>query len=95
MTLTGQLYVDKGSMARVIAGSNSPVASIAGHGTRVLAAVGLALAANDIVGQYRQGVGAGTGRLTRVADQRQYELPLGDTQHGTPTIPRGLITGAV
>ncbi len=28
-------------------------------------------------------------------DQRQYELPLGDTQHGTPTIPRGLITGAV
>ena len=33
--------------------------------------------------------------IDQTRDQRQYELPLGDTQHGTPTIPRGLITGAV
>jgi hypothetical protein len=59
---------------RFLRAGESSAAGIFGHGTRALAAVGLVFAANDIAGQYRQGAGAGTGRLACVAtDWAGYE----------------------
>ncbi len=48
-------------------GEGSNIPRIVGYGGRALGAVCLVLAANDVIGQYKEGSAKGTGRLARIA----------------------------